>query len=323
MNFIKRLAQFISRNLLFFAVIDICLGILVSVKHPFPHPPGIISALIFLMIYPMMVNVSFESLKNINKTVKPLLAAVVINFLASPIVCFIICQIFGASNLIKFSLMMLAISPSSSMGLGYVGLSGGNVLSASVIVAFSFLLSLVVYPSVLHFFSLNLLHGIPTSSLIKNLFLVLILPMALGVITRELLIEKRGIKFHEVKPIFSFLTLACLNILIFFIFSSKGKLLIEHRDQLLLIAPIAVTFYASLLLIAAVLNRYLFHLNYENRQAVVFTSVSKNVALTIGLLTFCFKEIGSTLALYPAIMAVFQMLFIISYLHFTVKQKQL
>ena len=63
------------------------------------------------------------------------------------------------------------------------------------------------------------------------------------------------------------------------------------------------------------MDKYVFKLDYHDHQAVVFTSVGKNVALTIALVSVVFGSEGILLAVYPAVMSLFQLLFLISYLH--------
>jgi len=109
---------------------------------------------------------------------------------------------FQVPSDIKFALLLLAVAPASSMSLGYVRLSKGNMVSASMIVALAFTLSLIVYPITIHL--LNIGHKIvPFGEVIKSLVFVLVLPLVLGLITREALIERKGVDFKEIKHYFS------------------------------------------------------------------------------------------------------------------------
>jgi len=101
------------------------------------------------------------------------------------------------------------------------------------------------------------------------------------------------------------------------IFALKGKLIIEHWGTVILVAPIAICFYTTMIIIALTFNKYLAKLRYEDNQAIVFTTVSKNVALTIGLLATTFGKSGHAMAMYPAIISIFQIIFLMTYLHFS------
>ncbi len=313
MNVIKKLVSNLSNFMLLYSSIAIAAGIFVSMNYHVKFLSNYILLIVFLMIYPMMVNVSFESLKKIKKAKKPLLIALVLNFIIAPLLFWMLCTIMHASPSIKIALILLAVAPTSSMGLGYVGLSRGNIVSASVIVALAFVLSLVIYPITFHFLKFGP-QGVPLSKILKSLAFVLIIPLFAGLITREFIIEKRGVDFKQLKPIFSLITQLSLYSLIFTIFALKGSMIIKNWRQLIIITPIAIAFYTLMITITLLFNRHVAKISYADNQSIVFTSVSKNVALTIGLLASLGKE-GQIMAAYPAIISLFQIVFLMSYLH--------
>ncbi len=316
MRKIERIVKNLSKYMLLYTLLIIILGILVSYTYSPKFFSKYLMIIVFLMIYPMMVNISFEGLKKVKTSYKTIAIALSFNFVAAPFLYWFLCTVFHVPPDIKIALLLLAVAPASSMGLGYVGLSKGNMVSASMIVALAFILSLIVYPITIHLLNMGS-SIIPFGEVIKSLVLVLVLPMILGLITREGLIEKKNIDFKEIKPYFSLTTLTFLYILIFVIFAIKGKLIIEHWGKVILVAPIAMCFYTIMISIALIFNKYLARLRYEDNQAIVFTTVSKNVALTIGLLVTTFGKSGHAMAMYPAIVSIFQIIFLMTYLHFS------
>ena len=112
------------------------------------------------------------------------------------------------------------------------------------------------------------------------------------------------------------MTLLSLYFLIFVIFAIKSKMIVENWRELLSITPIAVVFYTIMIAVTLTFNKYIAKLSYEDNQSVVFTSVSKNVALTIGFLASMGRE-GRVMATYPAIVSLFQIVFLMTYLHFS------
>ncbi|MCD6403308.1 MAG: arsenic resistance protein [Candidatus Aenigmarchaeota archaeon] len=315
---VEKLVKNLSKYMLVYLIVTIITGTLISYFYSPKFLSNYLLLIVFLMIYPMMVNVSFESLKQIKKSYKTVAIALLFNFVFAPILYLLLCTIFQAPVDLKNALLLLAVAPASSMGLGYVGLAKGNIVSASMIVALAFILSLIVYPVVLHL--LNLEYGIsPLNEVIKSLVFVLVLPLILGLATREVIIERKNINFKKVKPYFSLVTLVFLYILIFTIFALKGHLIVEQWKKVVLITPIAISFYSIMILTTLFFNKYLAKLDYENNQAIVFTTVSKNVALTIGLLATVFGKSGHGMAMYPAIISIFQIIFLVTYLHFSDK----
>ncbi len=316
MRKIEIIVNHISKYMLIYTLLTIAFGTFISCNYSLSFLSKYIMIIVFLMIYPMMVNVSFESLKKIKTVHKPVVIALFFNFIVAPFLYWLLCIIFHVPMDIKIALLLLAVAPASSMGLGYVGLSKGNMVSASIIVALAFIMSLFVYPITIHILNAGN-NIIPFSQVIKNLIFVLVLPMILGLTTREGIIEKKGKDFKKIKPYFSLATLTFLYILIFVIFALKGKLIIEHWRKVILIAPIAICFYTIMIGVAIIFNKYLAGLGYEDHQAIVFTTVSKNIALTIGLLATVFGKNAHELAMYPAIISIFQIIFLMSYLHFS------
>ncbi len=317
MKKVEKIVKVLSKNMLMYTLLIIILGTLISYTFSPKFLSKYIMLVVFLMIYPMMVNISFESLKQIKNSYKAVGIALFFNFFLAPFLYWLLCTAFQVPAEMKIALLLLAVAPASSMGLGYVGLSKGNMVSASVIVASAFTLSLLVYPITIHLL-LNIGQQIvPFAEVIKSLVFVLLLPLILGLITREGLIEKKNVDFKEIKAYFSLVTLIFLYILIFIIFALKGQLIVKHWKEVIIIAPIAIFFYLVMIIISLFLNKYLMKINYEDNQAIVFTTVSKNVALTIGLLVTVFGKRGHIMAMYPTIVSVFQIIFLMTYLHYS------
>jgi ACR3 family arsenite transporter len=137
------------------------------------------------MICPMMVNISLEHLKKVKGSLKPLIASLFLNFVYTPVVIYFLSLLFIKNPKIKLALLLLAIAPSSSMGLGYIGLAEGHLLTGAIIVAFAFIFSIFVYPFLASLFAGCANLTIPSSFILKNLFWILVFPFLLGIITRE------------------------------------------------------------------------------------------------------------------------------------------
>ncbi len=118
------------------------------------------------------------------------------------------------------------------------------------------------------------------------------------------------------------ITLICLYLMIFVIFSSKARLIIRNFWVLASIVPVAVIFYPTMMLVAIFVNRKN-GLSYEQHQSVVFTSVSKNVALSIAILVTAFGNYGKYMAVAPALMALFQAPMLMTYLRMSEKVRKL
>ncbi len=155
----------LSKNIITYTFISIFLGI--ATGYIFNVKAGwLILPLVFLMVYPMMTDVSLSSLRL--DRIKPLCIALFLNFLLSPVLMLLLSGFFVRDGKIKVGLNMLAVAPSSSMGLGFIGLSGGD-MAARAIVATAFLLSTVIYPLAGSYFARRESFNVPQLLIFKSL----------------------------------------------------------------------------------------------------------------------------------------------------------
>ena len=270
---------------------------------------------VLIMIYPMMVNLSLSAMKKIKNSSKPLIEAIILNFIYAPALMFVLTKLFVSDPKITLALMLLSIAPASSMGLGYIGLAEGHMITGTIIVAVAFLLSILAYPLFGHYLAIGASISVPIGLLLKNLLVVLVIPLLLGVATREYIERRHGReKFLDIKPYFSTTTLFFLYILIFIIFASKATLIIKHWQDIFLLLPIAIFYYGITIFFTLYINKKILKFEYGHHQSIVFTSVSKNIALTIAILVAVFGKEGQYMAIFPAIMSLFQAPFLMIYL---------
>ena len=319
---IRKIQRKLSNNMLQYTLAAIIGGTILGHYLNLRWLSKLILPVVFIMIYPMMINLSLSALKETKGSLKPLIEAMILNFIYGPLFMYFLTSLLISDPKIKLALMLLSIAPSSSMGLGYIGIAEGHMLTGAVIVAFAFLASIFVYPFAGHYFALGANLPVPLSLIVKNLLLILILPLILGVATREYIERRHGDgHFLRIKPYFSVTTLTFLYILIFIIFASKANLILKNYMNILLLLPLAILFYGITVLFILLINKHILYFEYGHHQSVVFTSVSKNIALTIAILISVFGKEGEYMAVFPAIMSLFQAPFLMIYLKFSKRIK--
>jgi len=317
---IQRIKNNLSKYMIWYTLLVIVSGVFLGHIWNLKPLSNLILPVIFIMIYPMMINLSLSALKKIRETKKPLIEAMILNFIYAPLLMWFLTSLFISDPKIKLALMLLSIGPASSMGLGYIGLAEGHMLSGSIIVASAFILSIFIYPVFGHYLALGANISVPLSLILKNILVILVVPFILGIATREYIERRHGIeKFNKVKPYFATTTLVFLYILIFIIFASKANLILKNYNDIFLLLPVAIIFYGLSVLFTLLINKKILSFEYGHHQSVVFTSVSKNIALTIAILVAAFGKEGQYLAVFPAIMSLFQAPFLMVYLKFSGK----
>jgi ACR3 family arsenite transporter len=208
-----------------------------------------IAILIWLMIYPMMLKVDFQSIKNVGKNPKGLFVTWTTNWLIKPFTMFGIAWLFFfvifktliPAELAKDYLagaILLGAAPCTAMVFVWSHLTKGNPAYTVVQVATNDLIILVAFTPIV-----ALLLGIggvkiPWNTLLLSVVLFVVIPLAGGMITRSSVIKKRGIEYFEkgFLPKFSNVTIAGLLLTLVIIFSFQGKVILENPLHIVLIA---------------------------------------------------------------------------------------
>ena len=208
-----------------------------------------IAILIWLMIYPMMLKVDFQSIKNVGKNPKGLFVTWVTNWLIKPFTMFGIAWLFFfvifkpliPADLAKDYLagaILLGAAPCTAMVFVWSHLTKGNPAYTVVQVATNDLIILVAFTPIV-----ALLLGIggvkiPWDTLLLSVALFVVIPLVGGILTRTSVIKKRGLEYFEkgFLPKFSNVTIVGLLLTLVIIFSFQGKVILENPLHIVLIA---------------------------------------------------------------------------------------
>ena len=198
----------------------------------------------FLMVYPIMINTSFNEIFNLKGRYNLIITAIIFLFVVEPLLLYLILRLITVDPLIAAGLMFISIMPTSGMAIVWSKLSKGAPSLTIVILGISLILSMLAIPLETHFIIGQYVH-IPFTILIKSLLVVLLLPLILGWLTRLAIIKNRGEhRFIELKPYISSMSKLGLLTIIFIAFGLKGKVLISNPALVLHIALPMIIFYA-------------------------------------------------------------------------------
>ncbi len=201
------------------------------------------------MIYPMMLKVDFQSIRDVGKNPKGLFVTWVTNWLIKPFTMFGIAWLFFfvifktliPADLAKDYLagaILLGAAPCTAMVFVWSHLTKGNAAYTVVQVATNDLIILVAFTPIV-----ALLLGIggvkiPWDTLLLSVALFVVIPLVGGMLTRNAVIKKRGLEYFEkgFLPKFSNVTIAGLLLTLVIIFSFQGKVILENPLHIVLIA---------------------------------------------------------------------------------------
>ena len=208
-----------------------------------------IALLIWLMIYPMMLKVDFQSIKNVGKNPKGLFVTWVANWLIKPFTMFGIAWLFFfvifktliPAELAKDYLagaILLGAAPCTAMVFVWSHLTKGNAAYTVVQVATNDLIILIAFTPIVAFLLGVGGVSIPWNTLILSVVLFVVIPLIGGVITRNYVTRKHGLEYFQSQFISKFgnITIIGLLLTLIIIFSFQGDVILDNPLHIVLIA---------------------------------------------------------------------------------------
>jgi len=320
-NLIQNLAKNLQRYLLLYSLIAIFLGLILGSNFTVQNKnlmSDIATVMVFLMIYPMMINLNISKFPLFLKKPKAILLSLIYNFAITPLISILMIHIFIKDPELALGFLLVMLIPGSSMSIGYTGLAGGSLEVATIALGINFILIPLMLPLFIHIISASYHIAIPIWLLIKTILLVLILPMILGDLTRRGILKMKGTeKFVEIKPFFSATTMISMLLIVALIFFMKADLLISKWHILALLSVITLIYIVIMLAIITWVNKKM-GLSYKEHMGIAFLSTGKNNGTAIAIAMLAFSPM---VAIPAATLPLFQIIFLILYLHFSAKLK--
>lgn len=201
------------------------------------------------MIYPMMMKVDFESIKNVRKNPKGLYVTWVTNWLIKPFTMFAIASFFFYivfKGMIPAELgkeylagaVLLGAAPCTAMVFVWSQLTKGNPAYTIVQVATNDLIILVAFVPIVKFLLGVSKVLVPWDTLILSVVLFVVVPLTAGVLTRMYLTKRKGTKYfeNEFLPKFDHATIVGLLLMLVLLFSFQGDVILNNPLHIVLIA---------------------------------------------------------------------------------------
>ncbi|MFO7294851.1 MAG: ACR3 family arsenite efflux transporter, partial [Clostridia bacterium] len=208
-----------------------------------------VAILIWLMIYPMMLKIDFESVVNATKKPKGLIVTCVTNWLIKPFTMYLIAAFFLkvvfnafiAENLATEYLagaVLLGAAPCTAMVFVWSYLTEGDAAYTLVQVAINDLIILFAFTPIVAFLLGVSDVTVPYGTLILSTILFVVIPLTAGYLTRRYVIKNKGIEYFENHFLKKFdkITMMGLLLTLIIIFSFQGEIIINNPVHILLIA---------------------------------------------------------------------------------------
>ncbi len=209
-----------------------------------------VAIFIWIMIYPMMIQVNFNSLKQVGNNPKGLLLTLVINWLIKPFTMAAIGWLFfhvvfsdwvdvKTANEYIAGMILLGVAPCTAMVFLWSQLTKGDANYTLVQVSVNDVIMIFAFAPIAGFLLGVSDISVPWGTLVLSVVLYVILPMVAGVLTRQLLGNDRAIDrfVNRLKPVSVFGLLATV------------VLLFGFQAQTIMSKPLAIVLIAIPLLI--------------------------------------------------------------------------
>jgi len=213
-----------------------------------------IAALIWLMIFPMMLKVDFKSVVDAGRRPKGLIVTLAVNWLIKPFTMYAIAWFFlkvvfkalvpdAQSTEYLAGAVLLGAAPCTAMVFVWSYLSDGDPAYTVIQVAVNDIVILFAFTPIVAFLLGATDARVPMNTLLASVFLFVALPLSAAYVVRSYLVQKRGKEWFEGDfcKRFDGVTEIGLLLTLVLIFSFQGDTIIANPLSIALIAvPLVV-----------------------------------------------------------------------------------
>lgn len=216
-----------------------------------------VAILVWLMIYPMMVQIDFNSIKNVSKSWNGLGLTVFINWVVKPFTMAFFAWIFFEKIFDAYlnpelaeqylaGAILLGAAPCTAMVFVWSYLTKGDANYTLVQVSINDLILLVAFVPIV-----KLLLGIsniqiPYQVLLVSVIIFVVIPLTTGYVSHRLLIKHKGKAWFENRflPALKPVSIAALLTTLILLFAFQGEKILNNPFDILLIAiPLTIQTY--------------------------------------------------------------------------------
>ncbi len=278
----------------------------------------LIIPLTFLMVYPMMVTLNIQHLKQ-GLSFKLQGVAQLINFALIPFVAYFLGRwFFPEQPYLALGLLLAALLPTSGMTISWTGFAKGNMGAAINMTVIGLTLGSLATP----FYVSGLLGATVEVNLLKvfkQIVIIVFLPMVLGYITRQSLLKKYTMPEFKKNIAPRFPAMSTIGVLgiVFVAMALKAKVIVSNPGIVGSIFLPLLILYLINFIFSTIVGKSMF--NRGDGIALVYGTVMRNLSIALAIAINAFGEAGANAALVIAMAYIIQVQSAAWYVKFTDK----
>lgn len=208
-----------------------------------------VAILVWLMIYPMMVQIDFSAIKDVHRNPKGLLLTLVINWLIKPFTMAFFAWLFFQNIYSAFispelaqeyiaGAILLGAAPCTAMVFVWSYLTKGDPEYTLVQVSINDLVLLIAFIPIVKFLLGVTNITIPYDTLIVSVVIFVVIPLLAGYLSHRLLIKRYGKDWYTTRflPRLKPLSITALLTTLILLFAFQGDTIINSPKNILLIS---------------------------------------------------------------------------------------
>jgi len=296
--------KFLDRFLTLWIFLAMVLG--VGLGYFFPNISNVTNSLsvgttniplaigLILMMYPPLAKVDYTLLPMAFKDKKVMSVSLLLNWIISPILMFVLAIIFLRDEPdYMIGLILIGLARCIAMVIVWNDLAKGNREYAALLIALNSIFQLVFYSFYVWLF-INVLPqklglgdfnvAVPMKDVAESVFVYLGIPFIAGFLSRYFLIQLKGKDWFNRKfiPAISPVTLYALLFTIVLMFSLKGNKILELPMDVVKVAIPLIIYFVLTFFISFFISKAL-KVPYDKNASIAFTATGNNFELAIAV----------------------------------------
>ncbi len=327
----------IQKYLFVWIIVAVAGGLLVvKVFGGYSFTPLICFLAALIMIYPSLIPLNFDKLKNSLRNYRLILFSLAANFILAPVAAFLIGLFFLKENPeLRAGLMLLAVFPGGGMMTTWAHRSRSHMPTAVSVIFFNLLAAVFIAPFILSF-TFSYLFGDSFSSISEEetcflenitdqtascalgkggkitagqiawpMFFILVIPLLAAYLTQKLIKKKKGMEYFEkTKMLFGSFSNWGLVIVLFFLMALNSNDYLFKNPYVVAIAFGPVALFYGLMLFAAIMA-YLFYGESRGR-ALSWGIFLRYITLSLGFSTsLIYQNSALAMVIVPVVLSYF------------------